>query len=44
VNAAEVAAIGEAEDALIQLEGYIHVDTVFILVGTLEQFFAIRKP
>ena len=44
MNAAEVAAIGEAQDTFVQFQGNIDVHAVFTLVGTLQQFFAIRKP
>jgi len=44
VNTAKVAAIGKTEDTFVQFEGYIHVHSIFTLVGALQQFFAIRKP
>ena len=44
VNAAEVAAISETQNTFVQFESNIDVNTVFILVGTIQQFFAIGKP
>jgi hypothetical protein len=44
VNAAEVAAIGETEDAFVQFEGDIHMHALFTMVGAFQKFFATRKP
>ena len=44
MNAAEVAAIGEAEDAFVEFEGDINVDAVFAFVGTLQKFVCVCKP
>jgi hypothetical protein len=44
MNAAKVTAIRETENTIIKFESHIHVDTVFMLVGALQQFFGICKP
>jgi hypothetical protein len=44
MNAAEMAAIGEAEDTFIKFEGDINVDAVFSLVGTPQKLPGIPKP
>ena len=44
MNAAEMAAIGEAEDTLVELEGDIYVDAGFALIGKLQKFFGVCKP
>ena len=44
MHAAKMAAIGEAEDTLVEFEGGIDVHAVFSLVGALQQFFGVRTP
>ena len=44
MNAAEVAAINESEDTLVQFEGHIDGHAFFTLVGKSQKFFAIGKP
>ena len=44
MNAAEMATIGETENAFVQLESNVHVRAGFAHVGAFQQFFAIREP
>ena len=44
MNAAELATIGEAEDAFVQLESNIYVHAIFKLIDAKEQLFRIREP
>jgi hypothetical protein len=44
MNAAEMAAVGKAENALAKFECHINVDAIFGLVGPLKKFLCIRKP
>jgi len=46
LNAAEMAAIGETEDAFVEFEGYVNVDASFVfgLVGFGQEFFGVGEP
>ena len=44
MDAAEVTAIGEAQDTVVQFECDIHVDAGFWLVGAFEQLLCVSKP
>lgn len=44
MDAAEMAAIGEAEDAIVQFERYVHVYSILRLVGATEHLFRVAEP
>lgn len=44
MDSSELAAIGEGEDAFVQLESNIYVHAIFRLIGAKEQLFRIREP
>jgi hypothetical protein len=44
MNAAEMAAVRKAENALAEFECHINVNAIFGLVGPLKKFFCIGEP
>ena len=44
MDSSQLAAIGEGEDAFVQLESNIYVHAIFKLIGAKEQLFRIREP